>query len=52
MIEDIKDNKIDLPKDEDGIKHFWNTQCQALPDNGKIGEYIHENEQLLFEIDS
>ena len=46
------DNKVDIPRDEEGIKNFWNTQCQTLPENGKIGEYIHEDEQLLFEIDS
>ena len=48
----IFENKVEIPKDENEIKKFWNNQCQLLPQNGKIGEYILENEQLLFEIDS
>ena len=46
------DNKVELPKDEAEIQNFWSTQCQILPENGKVGDYIHEHEQLLFEIDS
>ena len=48
----IFENKVEIPKDENEIKQFWNNNCQQLPQYGKIGEYIIENEQLLFEIDS
>ena len=43
---------MEIPKDESGIRYFWDNHCQSLPQTGKIGEYILENEQLLFEIDS
>ena len=48
----VIENKVEIPKDENEIKFFWDNNCQSLPQNGKIGEYIIENEQLLFEIDS
>ena len=31
---------------------FWQRNCLELPDKGKVGEFIVDNEQILFEIES
>ena len=51
-VEKVYESRVEIPKDEKGIRNFWDNHCQSLPQTGKIGEYILENEQLLFEIDS
>ena len=48
----MHDGKVEIPRDEGERTAFWQMQCQAVPEHGKVGEYIHEHEQLLFEIDS
>lgn len=31
---------------------FWSNYCQPVPESGKVGEFIDENEILVLEIDS
>ena len=31
---------------------YWQRNCLELPDKGKVGEFIVDNEQIIFEIDS
>jgi hypothetical protein len=31
---------------------FWKNQCKKIPDSGKVGQYLGENEMLIFDIDS
>ena len=31
---------------------FWQRNCLELPDKGKVGEFIVDNAQILFEIES
>jgi hypothetical protein len=32
--------------------NFWNGYCRQVPDHGKVGEFLDENEILVLEIDS
>lgn len=32
--------------------NFWTTYCKPIPGNGKVGDYIDENEILVLDIDS
>ena len=31
---------------------FWDSYCKQIPDDGKVGDYIKENEILVLDIDS
>ena len=31
---------------------YWQRNCLELPDKGKVGEFIVDNEQIIFEIES
>ena len=46
------DYLANLPDSEEEISFFWQRNCLELPDKGKVGEFIVDNEQIIFEIES